>query len=126
VLFHEAGLDDVAFLIQAADVVVVPQRLHPQSVRQVPSKLLDAMAAAKPAVSTAVSDIPRMLADGRGLVVPPSDPAALAAALDRVFDRPDEAAEMGRRSREWVKQHASYDAAQATLREVMNGVLSTR
>jgi glycosyltransferase involved in cell wall biosynthesis len=126
VLFREAGLDDVAFLIQAADAVVVPQRLHEQTVRQVPSKLLDAMAAAKPAVSTAVSDIPRMLADGRGLVVPPSDPPALAAALDRVLDHPDEAAEMGRRARAWVEENAGYDAAQVTLREVMRGVLTRR
>jgi glycosyltransferase involved in cell wall biosynthesis len=118
--FHPAyALDEVPLLLEAADVVVVPQRMHPQSVMQVPSKLLDAMAMAKPCVATAVSDIPGMLAGGRGIVVPPADPAALAAALDQVFDSPARAAGMGRLAREWCVRHASYTAVRPTLRAVI-------
>jgi glycosyltransferase involved in cell wall biosynthesis len=122
VAFHPAyALDEVPFLLEAADVVVVPQRMHPQSAMQVPSKLLDAMAMAKPSVATAVSDIPGMLAGGRGIVVPPADPDALAAALDQVFDAPARGAEMGALAREWCVRHASYTAVRPTLRAVIQG-----
>ncbi|HEX8321750.1 glycosyltransferase [Longimicrobium sp.] len=127
VAFHPPyRLDEVPLLLEAADVVVVPQRMHPQSAMQVPSKLLDAMAMARPAVGTAVSDIPAMLAGGRGLVVPPSDPAALAAALDAVLDAPEAARDMGLRARRWCERHASYDAVRATLRGVIEDAAARR
>ncbi|HEY7766527.1 glycosyltransferase, partial [Longimicrobium sp.] len=127
VAFHPPyRLDEVPLLLEAADVVVVPQRLHPQSAMQVPSKLLDAMAMARPAVGTAVSDIPAMLAGGRGLVVPPADPAALAAALDAVLDAPGAARDMGLRARRWCERHASYDAVRATLRGVIEDAAARR
>jgi len=120
--FHRSyRLDELPLLLEAADAVVVPSRLHPQSAMQVPSKLLDAMAVAKPCVGTAVSDIPTMLADGRGHVVPPADPRALATALDAIFDAPEEAARMGARARLWVEEHASYDAARPILCRIVEG-----
>jgi glycosyltransferase involved in cell wall biosynthesis len=48
--------------------------------------ILEAMLAAVPVVATRVSSIPEIVGDGEtGLLVPPDDPAALAAALDRVL-----------------------------------------
>ena len=47
------------------------------------------MAAGLPVVTTAVSGIPELVRDGEnGLLVPPSDPAALADALARVAHDP--------------------------------------
>ncbi|HEX8672552.1 MAG TPA: glycosyltransferase family 4 protein [Longimicrobium sp.] len=125
VVFHPPyALEEGPFLLQAADAVVVPQRLRAQSVVQMPGKLLDAMAMAKPIVSTAVSDIPDVLAEGRGHVVPPADPAAIAAALDRIFDSPEEAERMGLRARRWCVENASYDSTRETLRRVMADALA--
>ncbi len=125
IVFHPPyALEEAPFLLQAADAVVVPQRLRAESVVQMPGKLLEAMAMAKPIVSTAVSDIPRILADGRGHVVAPGAPAAIAAALDRIFDFPEEAARMGRLARAWCIENASYDSTRETLHEVIANVLT--
>jgi glycosyltransferase involved in cell wall biosynthesis len=50
----------------------------------------------RPVVATAVDGTPEIVHEGRtGLLVPPSDAAALAAALSRVLDEPGLAARMG-------------------------------
>jgi alpha-maltose-1-phosphate synthase len=62
---------------------------------------LEAMACQTPVVASGVGGIPEVVDDGRsGLLVPPSDPKALAAAVNRLLDNPELAAEMGRAGRE--------------------------
>lgn len=112
--------EDVGLLLAAADVVVVPQRALPQTALQMPAKLLDAMAAGKPIVATSVSDIPLVLAaDGRGVVVPPADPPALAGALDAILADDAAARAMGERARAWCVENASYDAVAPRLVQVI-------
>jgi glycosyltransferase involved in cell wall biosynthesis len=54
-----------------------------------PLALFEAMAAGKPIVSTAVDGCREVLADGTtALLVPPSDPGALAAAIERLLGDP--------------------------------------
>jgi glycosyltransferase involved in cell wall biosynthesis len=73
---------DVPALLGAIDVFCI------SSVYEgTPLALFEAMAAGKATVSTAVDGCREVLEDGRtGLLVPPRDPAALAAALGRVLD----------------------------------------
>ena len=53
----------------------------------IPVALLEAMAAGTPVVSTPVGGIAELLEDGEaGLLVPPRDPVALAAAIERLLD----------------------------------------
>lgn len=60
----------------------------------------EAMAAGLPVVSTTAVGVPEMVDDGKtGLLVPPSDPDALAAALDRLAGDPVLRREMGRLGR---------------------------
>jgi glycosyltransferase involved in cell wall biosynthesis len=110
----EIPFDDVPRYLVAADVVAVPQRETTDTVGQVPAKLFDAMALARPIVSTAVSMIPEIL-DGCGLVVEPGNVPALAGAIKRLLDNPDEAAALGRRARERCEAHYSFRVARATL-----------
>ena len=50
------------------------------------TSLLDAMACARPVVATSVGGIPEVVVDGEtGLLVPPRDPEALAAAIARLI-----------------------------------------
>jgi glycosyltransferase involved in cell wall biosynthesis len=106
--------DDVPRYLAAADVVAVPQRASSDTVGQVPAKLFDAMAMARPIVSTSVSMIPEVL-DGCGLLVPPADPPALRSMLETLLSNPERAAELGRRARARCVERYSFAAARAVL-----------
>jgi glycosyltransferase involved in cell wall biosynthesis len=113
-VFGEIGFDDVPRWLVGADVVAVPQRETADTVGQVPAKIFDAMALARPVVSTRVSMIPEIL-DGCGVVVPPGDVRALAAALRGLLDDPARAAAMGRRARARCEAAYSFRAARERL-----------
>jgi glycosyltransferase involved in cell wall biosynthesis len=87
---------EVPALLAAARVAWIPLQRHGNYDRAVPTKLVEAMAAGRPVVA---GDLGRMSAivraTGCGIVVPPDDPDAHAAALDRLLGPGDEAARMG-------------------------------
>jgi glycosyltransferase involved in cell wall biosynthesis len=113
-LVGEVPFDDVPRYLVAADAVAVPQRATSDTVGQVPAKVFDAMALARPIVSTAVSMLPEIL-DGCGVLVPPGDVVALTIALKRLLDDPAGAAELGRRARERCRARYSFASARAAL-----------
>jgi glycosyltransferase involved in cell wall biosynthesis len=79
--FVAAGPELFAFY-RRADLFVLPTYSE-----GFPRVLYEAMGHSLPVVASAVSGIPFLLQDGRhGLLVPPGDPAALAAAMRRVMD----------------------------------------
>ncbi|HEY5726409.1 MAG TPA: glycosyltransferase, partial [Methylomirabilota bacterium] len=106
--------EDVPRYLEAADVVAVPQRDTPDTRGQVPAKLFDAMALGRPIVSTRVSMIPEIL-EGCGALVPPGDVAALASAIGRLLDRPDEARALGEAARRRAVDRYSFEAARRAL-----------
>ena len=62
-----------------------------------PTVIVEAMAAGAPTVSTTVAGIPEMISDGSdGLLVPPHSPDALAGAIDRLLQNATLRAEIGR------------------------------
>ncbi len=73
--------DEVATFMAAADVVVLPYRNASQSgIVQI------AYACGKPVITSRVGGLPDVVYDGEtGLLVPPADPAALAAAILRFY-----------------------------------------
>ena len=84
--------------LAAADVVVIPQRNTSDTVGQMPAKIFDAMAMAKPIVSTRISDIPDVLGDC-GYLVEPGNVQQLAEAMNHVFNHPEEALIKGKKAR---------------------------
>lgn len=102
-----------AFLAMA-DLVALPQRAEPANLGQMPMKLFEAMAMARPVVATAMADIPAVL-EGCGVVVPPGAPAALSAAIDKLLDDPSRARELGARARHRIQELYSYGCGAASL-----------
>jgi glycosyltransferase involved in cell wall biosynthesis len=106
------------FLIMA-DVVVIPQRKSLASLGQVPAKVFDAMAMAKPVIATAVSDIPEIL-DGCGWVVEPQRAQSLAEVIQHVFDHPEEGEQAGWKARQKCIQKYSWNAMEDVLVNVFS------
>ena len=92
---HWLGLrSDVANLLAAADVFALSSLAegHPLS-------LLEAMTAARPIVATDVGAVRETLEDGHcGALVPPSNPARLAEAIDHLLSKPADAARLAERA----------------------------
>jgi glycosyltransferase involved in cell wall biosynthesis len=83
---------DVTAWLSRADLLVHPARWEGFGLA-----LLEAMLASLPVVATNVSSIPEIVADGEtGLLVPPEDAPALAAAVSRVLDDPRDYGKRGR------------------------------
>jgi len=73
--------DDVPAVTAALDVAVLPSYREAQGLT-----ILEAMALSRPVVASNVGGIPEVVEDGvTGLLVPPHDPDALAAALIRLL-----------------------------------------
>jgi glycosyltransferase involved in cell wall biosynthesis len=123
-LVGEIPFDEVPRYLVAADAVAVPQRATSDTVGQVPAKLFDAMALARPIVSTAVSMIPEIL-EGCGVLVPPGNVEALAVGLRRLLDDPESSAELGRRARARCQERYSFTAARAALFPIVEHLTAT-
>ena len=86
---------EVIQLLSHATVFACPSLYEPLGIVN-----LEAMACGTAVVGSRVGGIPEVVADGEtGLLVPPGDPAALAAALNALVADPRWAAEMGRLGR---------------------------
>lgn len=72
---------------------------------------LEAMAYARPVVATSVGGLRDLVVDGEtGLVVPPRDPRALRAALQRLLGDPELRRRLGAAGRERAGRHFSWPA----------------
>jgi glycosyltransferase involved in cell wall biosynthesis len=120
----EGYLRDLSLDVGAGDRVHVlgarrdvPALMHAMDVFAMPSiwegfglVLLEAMAAGRPIVASRVATIPEVVLDGEtGLLVPASDPGALAEAVAQLADDPERARALGEAGRERLREHFSIE-----------------
>lgn len=107
---------DLPALYRAAHMVVVPSVVDQTGDRDgLPNVLLEALSSERPVVATRAGAIESAIVDGHsGLLVPASDAAALAAAIDIVAHRPDTARLIARGGRQLVERR--YDVTACVRR----------
>jgi glycosyltransferase involved in cell wall biosynthesis len=81
-------------------------------------KITDAMAMAKPIISTRVGDIAAAL-ESAAYLVDPSSPEQIARALEDVFADPAEAARRGREARKRCEERFSTAAVAGIMRGIL-------
>jgi glycosyltransferase involved in cell wall biosynthesis len=114
--------EDVSQIMAALDVMTMPSLWEGFGL-----VLLEAMAVAKPIVASRVSAIPEIVSDGEtGLLVPPGDADALAAALIALLCDQQRAAEMGRQGRVRLKREFTVERMVAQTEAVYEQAVASR
>jgi glycosyltransferase involved in cell wall biosynthesis len=96
---------DTSQLMKSFDIFALPSLSEGLS-----SAILEAMAISLPIIATSVGGIPELVRDGdNGVLVAPKDPAALAHAIQRLADNPEESRRMGERGRERMEEQFTLE-----------------
>ncbi len=118
-----AGIADVAMLLDACDMVVVPQ-LSPHGVLTYPATLLEAMAAGRAIVASNTQGIDELIADGKnGMLFTPGSSVKLAGCIRTMAESPELRHELGERARLDVDERHDMGTAVAGLISVYRGVM---
>lgn len=110
--------DDVPAWMADLDVVALSSRNE-----GTPVALIEALAAGRPVVATAVGGVPFVVHDGRnGWLVPPEDPAALAEVIEACLADPAEAARRAAAGRTEVLERFAAERLVADVRALYREV----
>jgi glycosyltransferase involved in cell wall biosynthesis len=101
---------EVAGLVARAAISWVPLQYNGNYQKIVPTKLIEAMASARPVVTSNFGRMAQIAGAAQcGLLVPPDDPQAHAAAIDRLLGDPELAATMGRAGRDAFERAWTFE-----------------
>ncbi|HEU4587266.1 MAG TPA: glycosyltransferase family 4 protein [Gemmatimonadales bacterium] len=110
---------DVPDLLAAADLFVLPSLFE-----GLPLSVLEAMAAQRPVIATAIGGTDEAVVDGEtGLLVPPRDSAALGAAIRRLRTDPALARRLAERARMQVAARFSADVTAQGVMQVYESLV---
>jgi len=102
-----------------SNLIVIPQRSNMATKGQLPAKVFDAMAMAKPIISTKVGDLPEIL-EGCGWLSEPGNPQELAKTINHVLNNTAKAKEKGLRARSKYIKYYSWDVLEKKLTNVFS------
>jgi glycosyltransferase involved in cell wall biosynthesis len=110
--------------LRAADIFALASVTDQQGASDVfPTVIIEAMAAARPVVSTRLAGIPESVVnDQTGVLVSPGDTTALAQALDRLLRDAELRLRYGRAGRARVEQHFRIDQTIGPLLELFERI----
>lgn len=113
-------IPEVGPLLRTAAVVAIPYRSATAS-----GVLQVAYAFGRPVVATSAGALTTDVVDGEtGILVPPSDPPAMARALIKILGDPAEAVAMGTRARKRAMTDYAWEPIAATVLDAYREVLS--
>jgi glycosyltransferase involved in cell wall biosynthesis len=116
---------EIPRLLSTADMAVAPYPKMRHEFWGSPTKLFEYMASGTAVVGSAVGQVAEVLQDGvNGLLVPPGDALALAAALKRLIDDPALRSRLGQRAREDAVQKYSWEHYVSRLERVYAAVVA--
>jgi glycosyltransferase involved in cell wall biosynthesis len=112
-------VSDVRPLYELLELVLLPSRMEGFS-----QALLEAMALGKPVIASAAAGNLDLVTDGTdGLLVSPTDPAAWAAAIERVLGDPALSSRLGRAGRRTARETYALDRTVERTAELYRDVL---
>ncbi len=107
--------------LEASDLIVVPAL---DLTRSSAGTLAYAMATGRAVVSASTAHAAEVLADGRGVIVPPGGPASLAASVTELLADVDRRAAIGRRAHEYSRPMTWWHTA-ARYRNLLDRVVAS-
>jgi glycosyltransferase involved in cell wall biosynthesis len=114
--------DDVDVILPSFSIFILPSLVEGMSMA-----LLEAMAAARPIVATAVGGNLDLIRDGdNGLLVPPGDPEQMALTAVKLLKNPQWAKRLGQTARTMVLTHHSANGMVRRLEEIYKELLQRR
>jgi glycosyltransferase involved in cell wall biosynthesis len=113
--------EDVCDLLASCDLFVLPSLFE-----GLPLSVLEAMAAAKPVVATAIGGTDEAVVHGEtGLLVPPADSAALAGAIRTALSEPILSRRLGAAGRARVREEFSAETMVRRITEIYDELLDS-
>jgi colanic acid/amylovoran biosynthesis glycosyltransferase len=111
---------EIAGRLANATVFVLPcTREEGGGMDNLPTVVMEAMAAGLPVISTPLAGVPEMVEAGvSGELVPEHDPAAVSVAIERLLDDPERARRLGARGRDLARQKFSIQESARQLQEL--------
>jgi glycosyltransferase involved in cell wall biosynthesis len=107
---------DLARVLGRASMAVLPSREESFG-----NAIAEAMATGAPVISTTAGSVPELITNGEnGLLVPPDDPIALAAAIQKLQHDPVYAAAMGENARRIILERFTWSRVARTFEGIYN------
>jgi glycosyltransferase involved in cell wall biosynthesis len=126
-VLQSAGVDDAAHwlglvdrglvpeYLAAADVLVSPHAAGADFIGS-PIKIFEYMATGRAIVASDFAQMGEILRDGEtALLAPPADPAAMAAAFERLYSDPDLRGRLGAAAQDEARRLHSWDARMSDI-----------
>jgi phosphatidylinositol alpha-1,6-mannosyltransferase len=112
----------IRFLL-VSDVVVLPFKIV---FSEPPLSVLEAMSLGKVVITTNLGTLAEMVGDGRGLLIEPNDAKALAHAVLYLADHPHQAAQIGKKAKQFVAGLGDWDRVAHDFEELLGEVITNK